>query len=193
MKKVPPESGTRPMLMKAGTNVASSEAIRPFHVYQPDINPAIKAEFAHAVYRFGHSMLDDTVARTNEDPVTGEKSDNSLPLLDAFLKRVRSEMRRFNTMGDSTWCKGKVTRKYVKDGYALVDLEIWGENQRGELTTPGMATVALPSRDVRNDTCGRWSEQDVFRCLEWIYDGITLPTALPRPEPVRREPVAASS
>jgi acyl dehydratase len=66
----------------------------------------------------------------------------------AFLKRVRSEMRRFNTMGDSTWCKGKVTRKYVKDGYALVDLEIWGENQRGELTTPGLATVVLPSREV---------------------------------------------
>jgi acyl dehydratase len=68
----------------------------------------------------------------------------------AFLKRVRSEMRRFNTMGDSTWCKGKVARKYVKDGYALVDLEIWGENQRGELTTPGLATVVLPSRDVNN-------------------------------------------
>ncbi len=68
----------------------------------------------------------------------------------AFLKRVRSEMRRFNTMGDSTWCKGKVARKYIKDGYALVDLEIWGENQRGELTTPGMATVVLPSRDINN-------------------------------------------
>ena len=55
-------------------------AIRPFHVYTPDINPAIHAEFAHAVYRFGHSMLDDTVARTNADG-----SDNSLPLLTAFL------------------------------------------------------------------------------------------------------------
>ncbi len=54
--------------------------IRPFHVYHPDINPAIQAEFAHAVYRFGHSMLDDTVARTNLDG-----SDNSLPLLEAFL------------------------------------------------------------------------------------------------------------
>ena len=38
-------------------------AVRPFHVYSPDINPAIDAEFAHAVYRFGHSMLDDQVAR----------------------------------------------------------------------------------------------------------------------------------
>jgi Ca2+-binding RTX toxin-like protein len=47
---------------------------------QTDLNPAIKAEFAHAVYRFGHSMLTDTVSRTNRD---GGKND--LPLLDAFL------------------------------------------------------------------------------------------------------------
>jgi len=65
----------------------------------------------------------------------------------AFLKRVRTEMRRFNTMGDCTWCKGKVTRKYMKDRHALVDLEISGENQRGEVTTPGFATVILPSRN----------------------------------------------
>ncbi|HEX7128188.1 MAG TPA: MaoC family dehydratase N-terminal domain-containing protein [Thermodesulfobacteriota bacterium] len=66
----------------------------------------------------------------------------------AFLKRLRGEMRRFNIMGDTTWCKGKVTRKYRKDGYALVDLEIRGENQRGEVTAPGLATVILPSRDI---------------------------------------------
>jgi Ca2+-binding RTX toxin-like protein len=59
-------------------------AVRPFHVYSPDINPAIDAEFAHAVYRFGHSMLDDTVARTNTD-AAGVKTDNSIPLLTAFL------------------------------------------------------------------------------------------------------------
>ena len=54
--------------------------VRPFHIYNPDINAGIPAEFAAAVYRFGHSMLDDEVARTNEDG-----SDNSTPLLDAFL------------------------------------------------------------------------------------------------------------
>ncbi len=66
----------------------------------------------------------------------------------AFLKRVRTEMRRFNTMGDCTWCKGRVSRKYIKDKHALVDIEITGENQRGELTTPGLATVILPSRNI---------------------------------------------
>ncbi|MCK6454757.1 MAG: MaoC family dehydratase N-terminal domain-containing protein [Alphaproteobacteria bacterium] len=66
----------------------------------------------------------------------------------AFLKRVRTEMRRFNTMGDCTWCKGRVIRKYVKHRHALVDIEIRGENQRGELTTPGLATVILPARNV---------------------------------------------
>lgn len=66
-----------------------------------------------------------------------------------FIKRVRTEMRRFNIMGDTTFCKGKVIKKYVKDGTGLVDIEIAAVNQRGEVTTPGLATVALPSRDVR--------------------------------------------
>lgn len=65
-----------------------------------------------------------------------------------FIKRVRTEMRRFNIMGDTTYCKGKVIRKYVKDNVGLVDIEIAAVNQRGEVTTPGLATVALPSRNV---------------------------------------------
>ncbi|GAC1653080.1 MAG: MaoC family dehydratase N-terminal domain-containing protein [Candidatus Dormibacteraceae bacterium] len=63
------------------------------------------------------------------------------------LKRIRTELRRFNTMGDTTWCRGKVTRKYLQDGIPLVDIDIRSENQSGELTTTGMATVILPGRD----------------------------------------------
>ena len=33
----------------------------------PDINPAIFAEFAHVVYRFGHSMLTDNMPRIDAD------------------------------------------------------------------------------------------------------------------------------
>ncbi len=39
-------------------------AINPFEPFaftQTDLNPAIRAEFAHAVYRFGHSMLTETI------------------------------------------------------------------------------------------------------------------------------------
>ncbi len=78
---------------------------------------------------------------------------------DAFLKRLRVECRRFNVYGDTQWCKGKVVRKYVHDGHPLVDVEIWAENQRGEITAPGFATVALPSRDPK---------------IPWFTDGSSL-------------------
>jgi Ca2+-binding RTX toxin-like protein len=58
-------------------------AINPFEPFaftQTEINPAVKAEFAHAVYRFGHSMLTDTVDRTYADG-----SHTETPLLDVFL------------------------------------------------------------------------------------------------------------
>jgi|CXWL01.1.fsa_nt_gi Ca2+-binding RTX toxin-like protein len=48
-----------------------------------DINPAIVAEFAHVVYRFGHSMLTETVSRINAD---GTPDD--LDLIGAFLNPV---------------------------------------------------------------------------------------------------------
>jgi Ca2+-binding RTX toxin-like protein len=54
--------------------------INLFAGYHTEINAAISAEYAHAVYRFGHSMLTETVARTNADG-----SHNDIPLLDAFL------------------------------------------------------------------------------------------------------------
>lgn len=48
------------------------------------VDPAISAEFAHAVYRFGHSMLTETVDRTRADGL-----DASLPLFEAFLNPLR--------------------------------------------------------------------------------------------------------
>src|SRR5215210_7863948 len=59
--------------------------LKPFFGYDPDINAAIPAEFAHAVYRFGHSMLDDQLARVDETATGGVKRDNSITLLKGFL------------------------------------------------------------------------------------------------------------
>ena len=58
-------------------------AINPFEAFafnQTDVNPAITAEFAHAVYRFGHSMLTESINRVNADG-----SPNNIPLLSGFL------------------------------------------------------------------------------------------------------------
>jgi Ca2+-binding RTX toxin-like protein/methionine-rich copper-binding protein CopC len=70
--------------------------INPFNVFtQSDtaINPAIHAEFAHATYRFGHSMLTDTVDRK-----TNSGADIGLPLLDAFLNPPAYYANGDNTM-----------------------------------------------------------------------------------------------
>jgi hypothetical protein len=49
--------------------------------------------------------------------------------------------------GSPISAKGSVTKKYEQDGQHLVDCEIWLENQEAQKTTPGSATVALPSRN----------------------------------------------
>lgn len=50
--------------------------------------------------------------------------------------------------GETWTCKGKVLRKKEDEGQHLVDCEIWVENGKGEKTTTGTATVALPSRSA---------------------------------------------
>ncbi len=48
--------------------------------------------------------------------------------------------------GETWWCKGAVTSKYIEGDEHRVECEIWVENGKGERTTPGSATVVLPSR-----------------------------------------------
>ncbi len=43
-------------------------------------------------------------------------------------------------------CRGVVKRKYEDGGRKLVELDVWTENPDGKKTSPGTATVALPSR-----------------------------------------------
>jgi len=63
-----------------------------------------------------------------------------------WLRKLSVQYRGMDQPGSKVACKGKVTRKYVENGDHLVDCEIWLENSRGEKTTPGTATVILPSR-----------------------------------------------
>jgi len=60
-----------------------------FEGFHPEVDPTIVSEFAHAVYRFGHSMLTQTVDRFDPDfnPIVDSVSGNpaQLGLFEAFL------------------------------------------------------------------------------------------------------------
>jgi hypothetical protein len=68
---------------------------------------------------------------------------------DGFLKRLRVKIKRFNLIGDMTWCHGRVVGARIVDGDGLVDLSVWCEDQRGQVTAEGEATVVLPVRGER--------------------------------------------
>ena len=64
-----------------------------------------------------------------------------------YPRKMNSEMTYEE--GETWWCKGTVTKKYVQDSEHMVDCDIWVENGKGEKTTPGKATVVLPSRKTK--------------------------------------------
>ncbi|MBO3275893.1 peroxidase family protein [Pseudomonas schmalbachii] len=61
----------------------------PTQVYDVDLDASIVAEFAHTVYRFGHSMLTETVDRFTSDfnvvSANPENPDEQMGLIAAFL------------------------------------------------------------------------------------------------------------
>jgi acyl dehydratase len=90
---------------------------------------------------------------------------------DAWLWKLDCQFRRFNYVGDTHWMRGRVTDRLLAEGdRPAVTLDVWGENQRGETTTPGHATVLLPSRehgDVRlpDPPGGAATSQEVLDAL----------------------------
>jgi acyl dehydratase len=61
-----------------------------------------------------------------------------------FLARLTVQVRRHNLIGDTTWCRGRVTGKDA--GRGEVTLALVAVNQRDETIALGEATVSLPRR-----------------------------------------------
>ena len=62
-----------------------------------------------------------------------------------FIRNFWGEVRRFNLIGDTHWLQGKVIDKRIDDGQRVVEVELWGYDQRGEKTINGGAVVILSS------------------------------------------------
>ena len=65
--------------------------------------------------------------------------------LGGSLKKMSIQYRGMDVPDDTLTCRGIVTRKYQAGSDCLVDCDIWIENSQGQTTTPGTATVILPS------------------------------------------------
>ncbi|MFN8511103.1 MAG: MaoC/PaaZ C-terminal domain-containing protein [Thermomicrobiales bacterium] len=62
------------------------------------------------------------------------------------IKKWGVSYRGMDYPGQEMTCKGVVTATRQENGEHLVELDIWTQNPQGQKTTPGTATVALPSR-----------------------------------------------
>jgi acyl dehydratase len=65
---------------------------------------------------------------------------------EGWIEKLFIEYRKMDLVNHTLTAKAKVTKKYEEDGRRLVDLDVWVENDEGETTTPGRATLRLPSR-----------------------------------------------
>ena len=65
---------------------------------------------------------------------------------DGTLKKMVTQVRHPNVVGDTNTIYGTVASKYVQGDEHLVDLDIRNENQSGTASAFTRATVALPSR-----------------------------------------------
>ena len=62
------------------------------------------------------------------------------------VRRFACQYRGMDDVDKDVTARGIITGKRSEDGQNLVDLEVWTEDPDGKKTTPGTATVALPSR-----------------------------------------------
>ncbi len=67
---------------------------------------------------------------------------------EGWLETMSSQMRKFNYLGDTHTFTGEVVGKRVEGDRYLVDVELRGTSQRGEVTCPATATISLPSRET---------------------------------------------
>lgn len=65
---------------------------------------------------------------------------------DGFLRRFSYSNRGRAVPNEPLTFKGRVLRKFREGDQWAVELEVWEENQRGEVLMPGRAVVYLPSR-----------------------------------------------
>ena len=67
----------------------------------------------------------------------------------AWVKKFATTYRGLDFPGEPITCRGRVSKKSDKGETYFVEIEMWTENGKGEVTTTGTATVLLPTKKAR--------------------------------------------
>ena len=81
----------------------------PFVTYNPNYNASISAEFASAVYRLGHSMLNETIARSNPGTMYDPQNNQDVSLITAFTNPAQARLVKPAVILSATWVGSTVT------------------------------------------------------------------------------------
>ncbi|MBY2949258.1 peroxidase family protein [Rhizobium leguminosarum] len=107
--------------------------------YDVTIDPSIVAEFAHVVYRFGHSMLTETIDRY--DP---SFSENDIGLIEGFLNPLQFENNGTGATVDANISAGAIIRGMTRQVGNEIDEFITSALRNNLLGLPlDLATINL--------------------------------------------------
>ena len=102
--------------------------------FDATLNPSIVAEFAHVVYRFGHSMLTESIDRF--DPGF---NDEHIGLIEGFLNPIE-----FASQGDAMKCAGAIVRGMTRQAGNEIDEFVTSALRNNLLGLPlDLATINL--------------------------------------------------
>ncbi len=80
-----------------------------FAAYDPNANASISQEFASAVYRVGHSMLNETIARSNPGTFYDPANNQDVSLITGFTNPPQARLQRPMTVASATYSAGAAT------------------------------------------------------------------------------------
>lgn len=110
------------------------------------------ARYAGATQDFNPLYVDETFARGLGMPSVLAPSSLGMGFLSqlvtdwargAQVRRMTARFVRTLWPGDTLVCKGRVSDRHGKDGVYHLDLDVWAENQKGELVVKGQVSLRV--------------------------------------------------
>jgi len=105
----------------------------------------------------------------------------------AQLRRYSVKFSKIIWPGDTVVCKGRVTERWGDEGRYYAELDLWAENQKGELVLRGGAQIQL-FHSLEDENRQRSGQPPLV--IPAPRESI-LPPAPPAPPAPRKEPAAA--